>query len=151
MSGHPAGADSRDPGREAVWKGGAMQDEPESRRVGDTSHEALLVSVGARIREARKLANLTQTDLAKAVGSGQSYIYQIETGEANITLKTLFRIAVVVGLSPRDLLPDEHPGQMLEVLQATMQEFQRFSEQLQRLHTVISGDQSASSPTPPEG
>lgn len=127
-----------------------MQDEPESGRVAAATHETLLVSVGARIREARKRAGLTQADLAKAVGSGQSYIYQIESGQANITLKTLFHVAVVVGLSPRDLLPKEHPSRTAELLHMAARDFDRFSEQFERLRELILDDQEPPASSAPE-
>lgn len=67
-------------------------------------HEPLLEHVGARIRAARRRAKLKQSEVAAAIGSGQSYIVDIEAGKANLTLKMLARIAAVLGVSPAALL-----------------------------------------------
>ena len=131
-----------------------MQEGPESERVAAVSHEPLLAIVGSRIREARKRARLSQTDLAKTIGSGQSYIFQIEAGEANITLKTLVRIAAAVNLSPSDLLPTEHSKRIAEILHTTLQDLDKVSDQLRQVYGLVAEDPSPPTPdtpnTPPE-
>jgi len=124
-----------------------MQEGPESASVPDTSYEVLLTFVGVRVRESRKLAKLSQKDLARIIRSGQSYIVQIEAGEANITLKTLMRIAAAVGLPLRDFLPQEHPDQIAQALQTAMQNLDRASEQLRQLHKLVVDEPSNSAPT----
>lgn len=44
------------------------------------------------LREERRLAGLTQEQLASKIGTKKSYIYKIENGHADIQLSTLFRI-----------------------------------------------------------
>ena len=123
-----------------------MQEEPESEGAPAAPAESLLVAVGIRIREARKRTKLSQADLAKLIGSGQSYIFQIEAGETNITLKTLARIAAAIDLSPRELLPTEHSKHISAMLHVTMQELDRISDRLREVYLLVADDPSA--PTP---
>jgi len=72
---------------------------------GAAEYEALLKTVANRIREERNAAKLSQAQLAAKTDLKQSYIYELEKGESNITLKTLSRVASALGVAPRDLLP----------------------------------------------
>ena len=123
-----------------------MEEGPESERVAGLTHESLLAIVGTRVREARKRAKLSQTDLAKAIGSGQSYIFQIESGEANITLRTLVKLSAAVGLSPSDLIPTEHSKRIAEMLRTTLQDLDRISIQLRQAYSLVADDPSFPAP-----
>ena len=83
------------------------EDEP-----GAAEYEALLKTVASRIREERVAAKLSQAQLAAKTDLKQSYIYELETGESNITLKTLSRVASALGVAPRDLLPADAGAQV---------------------------------------
>jgi transcriptional regulator with XRE-family HTH domain len=69
-----------------------------------------LLTVAARIKDARKRNNLTQKQVAEMAGLQQSYVYEIETGETNITLRTLARLAEVLETDIRSFLPETVPG-----------------------------------------
>ena len=58
--------------------------------------------IGKRLKEARKEKGLRQEDLE---GNGISYKYyqKIEAGRANITLSTLEKIALALGINATDL------------------------------------------------
>ena len=128
-----------------------MQEGPESERVAAVSLEALLATVASRVKEARKRAKLSQDDLAKAIGSGQSYIFQIERGTANITFKTLVRLADAMSLDPSDLLPAERSGRIAGMLRTTMLDLDRVTAQLRQLYELIADDPNAPmSDAPPE-
>lgn len=71
----------------------------------DESAENFLKAVASRLREARKKASLTQKQLAEKAEVRQSYIFELEAGGANITIKTLAKMANLLGVDPRDLLP----------------------------------------------
>lgn len=49
-------------------------------------------AIGELIKEARKQANMTQTELAEKAGTKKTYISRIENGQSDIQLTTLFRI-----------------------------------------------------------
>ena len=49
-------------------------------------------AIGELIKEERKLAHLTQEQLADKIGAKKSFISRIENDASNMTLKTLFDI-----------------------------------------------------------
>ena len=49
-------------------------------------------TIGVLIKEERKKANMTQTELAEKSGTKKSYISRIENGQSDIQLTTLFKI-----------------------------------------------------------
>ena len=59
------------------------------------------VRMAIDIAKARERAHLTQTQLAKAIGTTQSVISRIERADQNLTLATLSKIAAALH---RDLL-----------------------------------------------
>ena len=59
------------------------------------------------IRQARKARHMTQDQLARAIGTGQSYISALESGsQPNVTLDVLQRIAAAMGMVVRVELAD---------------------------------------------
>lgn len=65
---------------------------------------------GARIRELRLAADMTQEDLAEHCGLFRTYMSRIETGRANPTLTMIHALAVALGVSPGALFTDEAAG-----------------------------------------
>jgi transcriptional regulator with XRE-family HTH domain len=61
--------------------------------------------VAHRLQEARIRAGLTQTQLGERTGIKQSYIFELEFGNTNITLRTLEKMAGALDLDLRDLFP----------------------------------------------
>lgn len=64
---------------------------------------------GARVKGLREAITdergrkLTQEGLAHRAGLERSYIGQIESGQRNVTLDNIHRLAAALGASPRDL------------------------------------------------
>lgn len=56
--------------------------------------------IGEMIKEERRLAKMTQDQLAEKAGTKKSYISRIENGNSDIQLSTLFRI-IETGLGKR--------------------------------------------------
>ena len=56
----------------------------------------ILVLVGNRIRQLRKEARLTQSDLADKAGLSTNFIALLEKGKRSASIDTLFRIAQVL-------------------------------------------------------
>ena len=54
-------------------------------------------AIGELIKQARKEAQLTQTQLAEKAGTTKNYISRIENGQSDIQMTTLFRI-IEIGL-----------------------------------------------------
>lgn len=61
---------------------------------------------GERIRGARRLAGLSQGELALRVGLTRSVLANIEIGRQTVALHNLSAFARALGVNPMDLLPD---------------------------------------------
>jgi transcriptional regulator with XRE-family HTH domain len=72
--------------------------------------ESVSVALGARIRDERRLAELTVRGLAARTGVSPSLISQIERGRATPSVATLWSIASELGLSIADLFNGAEPG-----------------------------------------
>ncbi len=74
----------------------------------DVKDDALAGAFGARLRELRAAAGLTQAQLADAVKPPMqpAAIARYEAGDRGPTLVVVYRLAAALGLSPRELLPD---------------------------------------------
>lgn len=59
--------------------------------------------MGAKIRQLREQAGLTQKQFAEAVGVDQSAVARWESGENNPTAERIMQIADVLGCNPGDL------------------------------------------------
>ncbi|MEO8620630.1 MAG: helix-turn-helix transcriptional regulator [bacterium] len=82
--------------------------------VGDTAaflklapEEAALVemrvALSRTLRERRQAAGLTQTALAKQLGSSQSRVAKLEGGDASVSLELLIRALLSIGASRKDV------------------------------------------------
>jgi len=65
---------------------------------------------GLRVRDLRVGAGLTQEDLAERSGLHRTYIVGVETGQRNLSLDAIHKIARGLGRSAGDLfVAPEHP------------------------------------------
>jgi transcriptional regulator with XRE-family HTH domain len=64
------------------------------------------VRFGARLRELRKVAGLSQESLALACDLDRTYIGGVERGERNISLINICRIAEALGIPASELLKE---------------------------------------------
>jgi len=110
---------------------------------GGSEHEALIRAVSDRIRELRKIQGLTQGQLAAKAGLKQSYLFEVEAGKTNPTLRTLDRIARALEVSARDLLPSSQDAGDLVHFRVTcdriVAQFKDVTAQLQTALESISG------------
>lgn len=60
--------------------------------------------VASNLRKLRQEIGISQEELAEKCGLHRTYIGAIERSERNITLQTLEKLAVSLGVSPLDLL-----------------------------------------------
>lgn len=60
--------------------------------------------VGRNIRALRRARGLSQEELADELGVHRTYMGGLERGERNLTLRTLERLAVRLGVDPVSLL-----------------------------------------------
>ncbi len=82
----------------------------------DTS--GVLTHVGGNLRQLRQAAGLSQAALAQASGISRRMIVAVESGDANISLSSLDRLAAALGVKFTDLVRDparESRGNINEV------------------------------------
>jgi transcriptional regulator with XRE-family HTH domain len=65
----------------------------------------IVKQVAQRLQEARKRAGLSTSLLAERAGVKQTYIYELEYGTTNLSIKTLDKIAKALNCDIRDLFP----------------------------------------------
>jgi DNA-binding XRE family transcriptional regulator len=58
----------------------------------DFEIKAKSFAIGELIKEERKLANMTQEQLAEKIGAKKSFISRIENGHSDIQLSTLYKL-----------------------------------------------------------
>jgi transcriptional regulator with XRE-family HTH domain len=71
-------------------------------RAGGWHMASLATLIGNRLKELRKQKGLKQEDL-EDLGINYRYYQKVETGKANVTLKTFEKIADALGVDPADL------------------------------------------------
>ena len=77
-----------------------------ARGTAENAEDQLLTAFGRKVREARERTGLTRAQLGEMTGLAPSYLHEIENEGANVTLKTLAKLAESLKLGPRDLLPE---------------------------------------------
>jgi transcriptional regulator with XRE-family HTH domain len=63
--------------------------------------------LGARLREARRRANVTQAGLAQAIGLSRTSVTNIEKGRQPVLVHVVMQLAAALGVQLTDLLPDK--------------------------------------------
>ena len=63
------------------------------------------MTLGKNIRRVRKAAKLNQTQLAGKCDVGRGYIWHLEVGDREPSMRMLRRIAKACGVKAKDLLP----------------------------------------------
>ncbi len=115
--------------------------------------KVLMSTIALRVRETRQNAKLKQSDLAKMIGTSQPYIFLVESAEANITVKTLIRLAQALNVEPVDLLVDSQIlpnldkeraaeihgliGASIVEVQATAHKMQEAADNMTKLHNLL--------------
>jgi XRE family aerobic/anaerobic benzoate catabolism transcriptional regulator len=66
-----------------------------------------LAALGARVRHLRALRGMSRKVLARVSGISERYIAQLESGQGNVSIKLLRRVAVAMGVRVEDLIVDE--------------------------------------------
>ena len=74
---------------------------------GLTPEETLLIdlklALRASVKEERKKRNVTQSELAKAMGSSQSRIAKMERGDPAVSVDLLLKALMALGMSNRQI------------------------------------------------
>ena len=75
-----------------------------NRNVGVMDVERL---VGLNFKRLREKQGLSQETAAHNLGTDQAYVSQFEKGKRNPTIRTLYRLAIAIGVQPADLYSTE--------------------------------------------
>lgn len=67
------------------------------------------LSLGARLRKAREQRHLTQTELAKLMGSSQSRVAKMEAGDPTVSIDLLVQGLLAAGATPREIATAINP------------------------------------------
>ena len=84
------------------WKFGTAA-EFLGQSAAEETYVELRIRLAVGLRALRLRRKLTQTALARAVGSSQSRVAKMETGNPTVSLDLLVRSLLALGASPRDL------------------------------------------------
>jgi transcriptional regulator with XRE-family HTH domain len=71
---------------------------------------AISDTVGRNLRRHRRAAGMSLAELAAAAGLGKSTLHELELGDGNPTLSTLWSLATALGVPLGDLLDDSRPA-----------------------------------------
>ena len=66
----------------------------------------VMVRFGKRLREVREEAGISQEKLADLAKLHRTYVSSVERGKNNISLVNIERLALALGVSLRELMPD---------------------------------------------
>src|SRR5215813_2911253 len=71
-----------------------------------TDDQEFLAELGRRVRHMRALRGMSRKVLARVSGISERYIAQLESGEGNVSIKLLRRVAAAMGVRVEDLIVD---------------------------------------------
>jgi transcriptional regulator with XRE-family HTH domain len=74
------------------------------------------ILLGKRIRALRRSKDLTQEQLGEKAGINYKYLGAIERGEKNISVESLQKISLALGVEVVDLFDAEHQEQDAKIL-----------------------------------
>ena len=83
---------------------------PEKHGAPDYSLDEVLLSVGERIRNYRRIRGLTLSDLAAATGLSASMVSTVERGQTGVSVATIHAIALALDISITSLFQSVGPG-----------------------------------------
>lgn len=66
-----------------------------------------LILIGHNVRKYRKLAKMTQENLAEKTGLDRKFLSEVENAKKNLTVGTLVKIAAALEIKVRDLFSED--------------------------------------------
>ncbi len=74
--------------------------------MGEEDPDQVVLDVGRKIAEFRQARGLTQEEVAETLGIALRNYQEMERGKQNLTLRTLVKLASVLGVATRQLLDE---------------------------------------------
>jgi XRE family transcriptional regulator, aerobic/anaerobic benzoate catabolism transcriptional regulator len=117
-------------------RGGALQRRGTKVEQQNSSGERFLQELGERVRAARARSGMTRKDLAGESGVSERYLAQLESGQGNISVLLLQKVAAALNLPLGELISGQD-GQAVEL--TLIQQFLRRlpPQQLPRVRTQL--------------
>lgn len=81
-----------------------MGEGDEARDGTGDSGDPLLAAVGRKVRDAREAAGLGVVEAARRTGVAKGYYHRVETGQQNLSLRSVARLAAGLGTTMSALL-----------------------------------------------
>jgi XRE family aerobic/anaerobic benzoate catabolism transcriptional regulator len=131
--------DRSDDVQERAW---ARTEEANSgaSRAGDAEAE-FLTSLGARVRHLRAMRGMSRKVLSAASGVSERYIAQLESGQGNVSIILLRRVALATGARLEDLVPGADASPDWPVIRDLMRGAS--AETIAQVKHLLSGNGSA--------
>src|SRR6516162_10850213 len=76
-----------------------------------TDDQDFLAALGRQVRHVRALRGMSRKVLARVSGISERYIAQLESGQGNVSIKLLRRVAAAMGVRVEDLVVDSEAAQ----------------------------------------
>ena len=73
-------------------------------------HPPLPIAIARAVVTRRRALGMSQQDLADRLGTSQTQVWRIESGQANLTLETLGKLAEVLQFALEVRLPEAAPS-----------------------------------------
>ncbi|HWM83481.1 MAG TPA: helix-turn-helix transcriptional regulator [Pseudolabrys sp.] len=103
----------------------------------DIHEDRFLAELGQRVRDTRALRGMSRKVLSRASGLSERYIAQLESGQGNVSIILLRRIAQAMGTRIDNLLPDNDASSDWLVLRDLLQD--ATPEQIAQVKATLSG------------
>ena len=142
-----------------------MAKKPEADDETSTGSQVLQSILAVRVREARRKSKLKQSELATLIGSSQSFVFLVEAADANLTIKSLVKIAEALKTDPVQLLMSKETAslfdknktkQLSDLVQLSLQEIQtttnnlaKVNDYLQQIHELLGVQEEKPDASPP--
>lgn len=128
---------------------GEPQNEHQRRDMteGPDAEAYFLEQLGQRVRTMRSLRGMSRKVLAKVSGISERYIAQLESGEGNVSIVLLRRVAGAMGAHLEDIIPTTEPAQDWPVFRELLRKAS--ADRIAQAKDVLSGDGTFSPRHPP--
>jgi XRE family aerobic/anaerobic benzoate catabolism transcriptional regulator len=114
-----------------------------------TEDQDFLAALGRRVRHVRALRGMSRKVLARVSGISERYIAQLESGEGNVSIKLLRRVASAMGTRIEDLIIDDTAPQDWPIIRDLLRTAS--SAQVTRARAILSGDAPTADVRPQAG
>jgi XRE family aerobic/anaerobic benzoate catabolism transcriptional regulator len=115
----------------------------------DTSDAAFLARLGQRVRQSRAVRGMSRKVLARESDISERYIAQLESGEGNVSIILLRRVAAATGCALEDMIADSGgPAAERALIAPLLREAS--PDQIARIKAILASGSGVAGPRPSE-